>query len=69
MPIPLYESGNALHQRLAELGRAGEAVVADLVLRGRTHGAMRREVRAALVAGPGPQIDDLVAELLDGPSG
>ncbi|MDO8615495.1 MAG: N-6 DNA methylase [Dehalococcoidia bacterium] len=67
LPIPKFEHGNRLHQRLARAGARAEQVAARVELREGEHFVRARQrIRAALredgVAG---EIDRLVAELLE----
>jgi SAM-dependent methyltransferase len=67
LPIPLYDSGIALHQDIAATGRTMEAEVSALSLDARRHfSSIRREVRTYLAASEiGRRMEDLVGRLLN----
>lgn len=66
LSIPLYDSGNSVHQRLAALGDQEAAIVRDLELDETANFvALRRAVRTALATGdPAQEIEEIVTELL-----
>ena len=68
LPIPMFDPANGLHQRLAELGREAEVLVAAQVLEGKNFVVQRRVVRDLLAQSEvGQAIELAVRELLDGP--
>ncbi|MFB6392258.1 N-6 DNA methylase [Polymorphospora lycopeni] len=66
LPIPLYDGGNAVHQRLADLGRKQCQAVAGLAFdEGINFVTMRRQIRAELARHPAAtEIEAIVTELL-----
>jgi hypothetical protein len=66
VPIPLFDSGNAVHRRLAELGKKAEQLAAVFPLDSDLHfAATRRHIRVMLESSPvGQEINDLVFEML-----
>jgi hypothetical protein len=66
VPIPLFDPNNAVHNRLAELGRAAEQFVATFDLNLDLHfAASRRHIREALFANDGGQeMNEIVFELI-----
>lgn len=66
LPIPLYDAGNATHQRLADLGRQQHETVTGLPLDDGMHFVtMRRRIRAELARHPAtPEIEAIVLEML-----
>ena len=67
LPIPLYDTGNPKHRRLAELGAAEADRVAALELDETAYFVnLRQDVREALAASPhAEELDTLVGELVD----
>ncbi|MEV4712843.1 N-6 DNA methylase [Micromonospora sp. NPDC049374] len=66
LPIPRFDDADALHQRLADLGRQqSEAVSALHLTEGANFVTMRRRVRAELALHPAsPEIEAVVMEML-----
>ncbi|MEE3922085.1 hypothetical protein V2I01_38775 [Micromonospora sp. BRA006-A] len=66
LPIPLYDAGNAMHQRLAELGREQHVTVAEGRFdEGMSFVTMRRRIRAELARHPAASdIEAIVMEML-----
>ncbi|NYF59354.1 class I SAM-dependent methyltransferase [Micromonospora purpureochromogenes] len=66
LPIPQFDDANALHHRLAELGRQQSETVAEMHLTENTNFvALRRHVRAGLARHPAtPEIEAVVMEVL-----
>jgi len=66
LPIPLYDSSNPVHNRLAELGAAEADLIKQLEIDEQGNFVvLRRRVREALAAGPYAQeIEELVSELI-----
>ncbi|WP_211349356.1 N-6 DNA methylase [Micromonospora pisi] len=67
LPIPMYDAGNAAHQRLADLGRDQSQAVAGLSLdEGMNFVTMRRRVRGELARHPAAsEVEAIVTELLE----
>lgn len=68
LPIPLFVPANPLHAALADAAEQAERIAAEVSLREGEHFTRaRRRIREALAeAGIAPEIDRLVADLLDG---
>ncbi|MFF0468303.1 N-6 DNA methylase [Micromonospora zamorensis] len=66
LPIPLYDAGDAMHRRLAELGRDQHVTVAEGRFdEGMSFVTMRRQIRAALARHPAAaEIEAIVREML-----
>lgn len=66
LPIPLFDGGNSVHQRLAELGATAELLVSRFEVNSTLHfAATRRHVRELLQeTEEGREINDLAFELL-----
>ena len=66
LPIPLYDSRDSSHRRLASLGARAEHFVAGLEIPPmKAHGRMRARVRDAVASDDlGPKIEEAVLELL-----
>jgi SAM-dependent methyltransferase len=66
VPIPLFDSENAVHRRLAELGKSAEQIAAQFVVNRDLHfAATRRHIREALMSTePGREINEIVFELI-----
>lgn len=70
LPIPDFDSGNALHQRLAEAAARAETVAAPTDISGVGFVRARQLIRQALVAGGvASEIDELVRKLLEAAGG
>lgn len=65
VPIPLFDPENAVHRRLAELGRSAEQIAAQFARNHDLHfAATRRHIREALMATEdGREINEVVFEL------
>ena len=66
LPIPMYDPGNPIHRRLAELGTALERVVAAFKVNESIHfAATRRHIRDIVMETPeGQEINDLAFDVL-----
>jgi hypothetical protein len=66
LPIPLYDSANATHQRLSELGHQEAQLVAALDINEKGNFVtLRQDAREALAAGSSAaEVTDIVTEML-----
>ena len=66
VPIPLFDSENSAHRRLAELAKIAEQTVAEFALSSELHfAASRRHIRELLMSTEvGQEINDIVFEMI-----
>jgi hypothetical protein len=66
LPIPMFDPGNAMHRRIAELGASAERLIADYKVNPDIHfAATRRHIRDFLLsATDGSELNELAFEML-----
>ena len=66
LPIPMFDAGNAIHRRIAELGASAEKLVAQFEVNPSIHfSATRRHIRDVLLStADGSELNELAFEML-----